>query len=92
LEASFGKAAKAFDAINVACSHDKLVAAMFDTKMFGIADIRWPVIAAPAVTVDAGFRATRPRVMACSVALEQLGTISVLQFGTISVLQLERSR
>ena len=55
LQPSFGKAPKAFDAIDVACSDRKLIAAVIDSKVFGIAEIHQSVITTPVVVVDHHF-------------------------------------
>ena len=50
LQASFGKAPKAFDAVDVTRAKTELVIAMLDTQGLDIADINQSVIAAPAIT------------------------------------------
>ena len=52
LQAPFGKAPKAFDAVDVTLAASKLVAAMLDPKMPGITNVHQTVIAVPAVAVD----------------------------------------
>ena len=60
LEASFCKAPKAFNAINMMCSNDKLIAAMFNPKMPSVADIHQTIIATPAVAMNHHFRSDTP--------------------------------
>ena len=55
MQSSFGIAPKALDAVDVACSDGKLIAAMIDSKVFGITNIDQPIVTTPSVAVDHHF-------------------------------------
>ena len=55
----------------------KLIVAMIHSVMLVIANVNQSVIASPAVTVDLSVLGTICSIIACKVALEQFGTISV---------------
>ena len=54
LQAPLGKAPEALDAVNVTPVISKLVRAMMDSVVFGIANIHEAVIAVPAIAVNDG--------------------------------------
>ena len=83
LQAPLGITPEALNAVNVTLVISKLVCAVIDPEVFGIADIDEAVIATPALRVNdrinrnATAIETRPRIMACSVAFLQSATISM---------------
>ena len=72
----FGETPEALDAVDVGLPLGELVPAVVDSQVLAIADIDQAVVAAPVDGVDhaLGFHFAS---YACSVALEQSGTISV---------------
>lgn len=71
-----GIAPERLNAVDVASAPDEPVVTVADPKMFVIADAN-QAVAPPAVRMDPVPESTLPRAAACSVALAQLGTISV---------------
>ena len=55
----------------------EFIVSMLDSIMLFITQVYQTVIAFPAIGVDRALKATLPRITACSLALEQLGTIFV---------------
>ena len=55
LQSSFGKAPKALNPVDMTAARCKLIGAVIDAKVFGIADINQAVIAAPSVAVNRHF-------------------------------------
>src|SRR5688572_21965756 len=60
LQASFGKAPKAFNAIDMTRTKAELVVAMLDAQVFGVADIHQAIVAAPTVAVNHRFERDTP--------------------------------
>jgi len=75
---AFGNAPERLNAIDVMLSSDEFVVAVVDPELLVKADVHQPVVAPrqPSVWMTLLMSAL-PRMMACSVALEALGTISV---------------
>ena len=74
----FGITAERLDAVDVPAAFDELVVAVIDPKVLVQAQINQPIVASPTIGMDDAVGvSTLPRMMACSVALEASGTISV---------------
>jgi hypothetical protein len=52
LQATFGKAPEALNAVDMMRARHELVLTVMDSEMFGIPDINQPVITAPTVAID----------------------------------------
>ena len=68
---------KRLNAIDMIIAYRKLILAMMHSKMFIKANIYQAIITAPAIRVNTVSAPTLPLIIACSLACEQLGTISV---------------
>ncbi len=80
-DSSFSEGPKRFDTIDMALSFCKFIGSMLYTIMLFITQIYQAIVTAPAIGMDNTFWGdTLPRIMACNVALAQLGTISVYTF------------
>ncbi len=88
IEGSFGQAVElghtslciapeALDAIDVTFATGELVGTMIDSKMLVKADIDQPIVTRPAIRMNHRAGSMWPRIMPCSVAFEQSGTICV---------------
>ena len=74
----FGITPEAFNPVDVCVAPGELIFAVVDFKVFVKADINQTVVAAPTVSVNyAGYTSALPLTMACKIALEALGMISV---------------
>ena len=73
----FGEAPEAFNTVDMSLASDELIAAMIDSQVLAITNIDQAVVATPAVRIYDALWLTLPRIMACSVPLEQFVTISV---------------
>ena len=71
-----GFAPERLDAVDVSAALDEFVVALIDPKMLLQAQINQPIVTSPTIGVRL-LGSTLPRMMACSVALEALGTVLV---------------
>ncbi len=76
-KAHFSDAPKVFDTVNMRYFISEFIVSMLDSIMLFITQVYQTVIAFPAIGVDRALKSTLPRITACNVALEQLGTIFV---------------
>ena len=72
-----GVAPERLNAVDMPGSLDELIVAVVDPKVLFQADVNQAIVARPTVGMNDAVGSTLPRIMACSVALEALGTISV---------------
>ena len=76
-ETRFRKAPEALDAVDMGFAPGEFVTAIIHAEMLAIANIDKAIVTTPAVGIEMLSGSTFPRIMACSVALERSGTISV---------------
>ena len=77
-QAALGTGPKGLCAIDVVTAMGEFIGTMLHTVMFLVSEIYEAIIAPPAIGMDNPVRvSTLPRMMPCSVALAQSGTISV---------------
>ena len=55
LQSSFGKAPKAFDAVDMSVAQSELVGTMIDSKVFGISHINESIVTPPSIAVNRRF-------------------------------------